>query len=741
MANQKLLPVLFSLTLFLSAALVFSVQPMLGKMMLPFVGGAPSGWAVAMFFFQTCLLAGYTLAYLLSKLPPFLNTIAILLLFIPGIFFLPIVYQGGTEQTISPFVVFIQLTMSAAMPFLTLSTLAPGLQRLFSFSTHNTAGDPYYLYAASNIGSFVGLLSYPFILEPLVGLDVQSYLWMVLYGVLFMGVFLCALTVFLKRKELINFSFSLSKPENNLKTIAITWKQRLNWVILAAIPSSLMLGVTTEIITDIASMPMLWILPLGLYLITNIVAFSKGRKPNIKSLGAWHLMGVATIFIYALSDIFSVGLAIVSVPMMFIYLIVFTITALLLHMQLANSRPQTEKLTEFFVILALGGALGGSFNAFIAPVIFNDAYEFQIALILSLLLNPAIHEAFPEVIKKLVKTIGLVCITIGAIILISPTDNNFICFVLMFLLFFSVIQIRLLVVMCIIAFTVVATPILSRDYIHINRNFFGVTKVYDGKITDSDETAARIFVHGTTIHGFQAKDENHAHKPQVYYGTAGPVGDVLAVYNPRKVALLGLGTGQLSCHNRSGREFTYYEIDPHVVEIAKTYFTQLEECGYKDIIIGDARLELKKQKEKYDVIFVDTFSSDSIPVHLVTTEALELYFDKLNKGGLVVINISNRHLSLAKPISATAKEKDYLFRVKTYMETEDKPYDLSSQWAILTKNQNVIDRLDRKDWLDIETKAKPWTDNYSNLLSTLKMFDIKGIIKSFKEKETEETDA
>ncbi|MCB1530577.1 MAG: fused MFS/spermidine synthase [Rhodospirillales bacterium] len=725
MTTQKTLPYLFAFTLFLSAALLFSVQPMLGKMMLPHVGGAPSGWVVAMFFFQTCLLAGYGLAYLFSKLPPFLNILTVLILFIPGALFLPISYHGGITDSISPASVFVQLTFSAAVPFMTLSTLAPGLQRLFSFSKHATAGDPYYLYAASNLGSFVGLLAYPALLEPLIGLEMQSHIWMLLYALLAFSVGLCGLAVFKKARNLISLKIRdrAVKTETHLETHQdskpLTWKRRFFWLILAALPSSLMLGVTTEITTDIASVPMIWVIPLGLYLLTNIIAFSRRRTINLKLLSALHMLGIALITFHITMKLdFSYSL-LMSVLVTVLYLSVFTLTALILHSRLANDRPETNRLTEFYLILALGGAMGGGFNAFIAPVIFNNVYEFQAVLLLSLILNPAFHEKTPPALSRMLKVI--VALALLCVALTFLTQTVFVYIALVLLIFFATIHARTLFLVCALVLT--SLSLHNSEYLHIGRNFFGVTKVYEGYLDKAETTPVLKFMHGTTLHGFQAKDKAVAHNPTGYYSTKGPVGDVLAITNPKDIAVLGLGTGQLACQRKKGRDFTFYDIDPQVIEIATSYFSHLEECGYKEIIEGDARLELMKQDKIYDAIFVDTFSSDSIPVHIITKEAVDLYFSRLKEGGAITIHITNRHLDLRTPLAATAKKEGYFYRFKRYDKQTENPYDLSSSWVVLTRNREIVRRLDQRGWEGMDTDSRPWTDDYSNLLSTLKILN------------------
>lgn len=726
--NIKAIPLLFAFTLFLSATLVFSVQPMLGKMMLPHVGGAPSGWAVTMFFFQTCLLFGYGLAYLFSKLPPFLNALSILLMFIPGALFLPIAYHSGLTDSISPAAVFVQLTLSTAIPFLALSTLAPGLQRLFSYGADETANDPYYLYAASNLGSFTGLLAYPIILEPLIGLQTQSNVWMLLYGLLAFFVILCAISVFKSRRDLISLRFTSVKEkvkktlETGKKDTPITWKRRFMWLCLAAIPSSLMIGVTTEITTDIASAPMIWVIPLGLYLVTNIIAFSKRHTIETKKLSVLHTLGIVVVTTHIMMGLTLEHSTMVALLATFIYLGVFTITALTLHCRLANDRPSTDKLTEFYLFLALGGALGGSFNAFIAPIIFNDIYEFHAVLILSLLFTTTFHDKAPETLSKTLKIILGLSILCAVGMIFTNIETAWVFMPLTLLLFFSSMHTRTLFWVCLIVFF--ALIFSKRDFIETHRNFFGVTKIYDGHMGGDKTKPARIFTHGTTLHGFQAEDEKFKHVPVAYYGANGPVGDIIDQHKLGNVAVLGLGTGQIACYKGRSNSYTFFEIDPHVAKAAKEHFSVLKECGYKDIIIGDARLELIKTDDTYNTIFVDTFSSDAIPVHLITSEAIDVYFSKLKKNGVIAINISNRHLNLKKPLAAIAQEKGYEFRYKHYEFNEENPYDLASEWVIFTKNKKFAARLDKKGWSALKTSLRPWTDDYSNYMSILKFLDI-----------------
>ncbi len=728
---QKFTPYIFAFTLFVSAMLVFSVQPMLGKMMLPHVGGAPSGWAVTMFFFQTCLLFGYGLAHLFSKLSPLPNIIAIVVLFVIATIFLPLSYQSEISDTISPWIVFVQLTLSTAVPFLALSTISPGLQRLFSFGQHKTANDPYYLYAASNAGSFVGLLAYPIFMEPILGLSEQSFTWMTLFFILFILLFICFAVIFSQRRDLFKLTPLTIQSTAFNKSSPIAWSRRFKWIMLATIPSSLMIGTTMKITTDVASAPMIWVIPLGLYLLTTIIAFGKRKtiNTNTNTLSALHLMSVAVLFCVLLLQNNIADLHKNLFLFAGIFLAVFVITAQLLHNLLANDRPDTSKLTEFYLFMALGGAIGGSFNAFIAPLIFNDVYEFPIIFILSLVMNPAFSQKIPATIKK---TIAIVLI--GLIANMLAHHMLHMTLFLIFTSFFIVMSCVNARLLALTSFIVIcyASLFLGHNKIEAKaRNFFGVIAITERAAKSSEETQAhrvKAIIHGTTLHGFEALDKDFSYVPSSYYATKGPAGFIYDVLDPITINVLGLGAGQLSCyngHNNVERETTYYEIDPNVIKFAKENFTLLETCGYKEIILGDARLELEKDTNQYDLIVIDAFSSDSIPVHLITDEAVKLYLSKLKDDGALLFNISNRHLDLKDPLGSIAKTNNIEAWTQYYIPPKENAYDSVSEWVAMTKNTKLLNAMRDAKWQKIETTSRPWTDDYSNLLSTLKVLQPK----------------
>ena len=380
--------------------------------------------------------------------------------------------------------------------------------------------------------------------------------------------------------------------------------------------------------------------------------------------------------------------------------------------------------------MALGGALGGSFNAFIAPAILHDVYEFQYVFVFSLLLNPSIRHSLSSSLNKASLAIILLIAAITIILIFYGSAKILLGLVVFLLIILSINTQALFAALCGLLLVVSFSSAGIEKATYTDRNFFGVVKVAEDALRRDSDKTVRILYHGTTIHGFEPLDPEHAHKPYSYYGAKGPVGDVMAIKNPKTIAILGLGVGQIACYKQPDRSFTFYEIDPHVVKVAKEQFSILKECGYKDIIVGDARLELIKDQNKYDLIVADAFSSDSVPVHLITSEAIALYKSKLAQDGVILINISNRHLDLTTPIAATAQHNNITFRTKYHSPQEDDGYHFASEWIVLTNHQKTIEELDKKKWKSIKTEMKPWTDDYSNLMSTLRILNP----KKYKEK-------
>ena len=710
----------FITTLFLSAALMFSLQPMVGKMLLPIVGGTPAGWIVAMAFFQIMLLVGYFLAHALAKFTPRTHAALYLVSLGLGCFFLPIAlnkYTGLISSNPVAIDIFILLSFAVAVPFIAISATASTIQRLFTITDHKASDDPYFLYAASNLGSFSGLLLYPFYIEPKLTLTNQSYNWVIIYLLLF------ALTIFclsLTKKET-----PLEKNKKQKAGRPIGWKRKAEWIVLSLIPSGLLLAVTNHITTDVFSAPLLWVIPLSLYLLTFIIAFSKKQIIPYSLILKIQPLAVSIAVILATVPTKPFSLSWYALPL---HITSFTIIALMCHMRLANRRPSDNNsyLTDFYLMISIGGALGGVINAFITPAIFNNLYEYPIFLILSVLLNEnikskinkntlysflgalfviALYGVAQHYIDITEAMISFTIITVFALITYHPKTS------------FAGSLILLTAVMM---FVWIQNPVL------ITRNFYGVIKVYDRQktLTNKETVNIRYMQHGTTLHGYQILDKKYNKTATSYYSKTGPLNDIISINKPKQIAAIGLGTGTVNCYSTPNNKITFFEIDPDVIKMAKENFTFLSECGYREpkIIYGDARLELNKLKnQKFDLIILDAFSSDTVPTHLLTKEAMELYLKHLNKNGVIAMHISNRYFVLEKPITATAQILG-LKNAHIYKHKDIPFYANKTKWMVLSKNAPKLEKLKPLGWNEFKANnaIKPWTDDYTDLIGAIK---------------------
>lgn len=713
----------FSVTLFLSASLMFAVQPMVGRMLLPLVGGSPSGWLVALAFFQTALLTGYFLAWALSRLKPRVHGAVFLFILAASIYLLPITTEGrqGLIGTVpGAFDVLVLLCVMAGVPFVALSATSSTLQRLFTVTRHESAEDPYFLYAASNIGSMIGLFGYPLLIEPFYALNAQSVYWASLFVVL---VFACAICLLLTLRSGVEEVPLEGKAEITRNARPITWKRRAHWFALAFVPSSLLLGVTSHITTDIMALPMIWVVPLGLYLLTHILAFSKTE----------HLPkdGVILSQPYAVAISLSAGTVLimngVGMGQIALQLWAFFVVAQMCHTLLADDRPAADRLGEFYFWLAAGGAAGGVTNAFIVPVVFDKQVEFMLVMIASCALNPNFMKDVTKdhYVWALRGVAGLAIYFL--VYALAPKFLPLAAYLFMIALCLLGIHPRFMLVagFFILLTTSAYTPDKIRE-VHTSRNFFGTINVFDTTVIDDDgkTTEVRVFKHGTTLHGLQIlSDADAVPEPASYYVKFGPVGDMFDSFDPKDVGVLGLGAGGITCHTAPGRHFTYYEIDPAVVTAAKRYFDFLDTCGTDKlkIIVGDGRLELAKRDVGYDMLFMDAFSSDSVPIHLLTREAVALYIEKLAEGGVIAIHISNRFFDFSHPIATVAQDLSLQHRFKTY--PGNGRMVPPSAWMVLAREETDLSALDEKGWEIVKppVNARVWTDQYSNILSALRL--------------------
>ncbi|HYD17741.1 MAG TPA: fused MFS/spermidine synthase [Patescibacteria group bacterium] len=697
---------LFSLTLFVSAALMFTLQPMLGKMLLPLVGGTPSGWLAAMAFFQVMLLIGYAFAYRLSLLPVRLHIFAYLGVMLIGAAFLPPMLVGTATGSMG---VFGLLAKHCALPFIALAMTSSTLQRVFMSSSHRRAQDPYFLYAASNLGSFAGLLLYPLAAEILFDMPQQAGIWTSGYILLLALGATCALHV---RQSAAS---SRAPADSNLSD----WR----WVLFAFIPSSLMMGVTSEITTAILAAPLLWVVPLSVYLLTFVVAFS--NRLLRAAAFAKRLHPAAACLALGLVFLASVTLH-APLAIMAVLVLCFGIIAFAFHSRLAALRPlgHPAALARFYLAVSLGGALGGLLNVFVAPVIFNRPLEFPVVMLASLLFAPALREKFStkDLARVLVGAVGLaVWAALRHYTAISPGSLE-IFVIALFVIAAS--NARLALAGCaLLALNAFVHPSPGPLDLHL-RNFYGMLRVYDRSLTlDGDRYDIRYLGHGTTVHGLQSLDPDLAQVPTAYFSKGGPVGDIFETFKPLNVAVLGLGAGTLACHHAPGRKFTFIEIDPDVIRIAQDKFTFLSGCpgaAPHRIIKGDGRLELAKLAgEKFDLIVLDAFSSDMVPVHLLSTDAVALYKSLLTEHGVLAFNISNNHVMLATTLAAIARDTGMNARFKDY-QFIDPPLFLPSEWLVMAKDEATLAPLSGLAWATPPAAVRSWTDDYSNIISVMR---------------------
>lgn len=727
------MPLLFAVTVFLSAALLFVVEPLVGKLLLPLAGGTPAVWTTCMLFFQSALLAGYAYAnYIAGRLATRSQVILHVLVVAVPLLFLPVaVNRADVARSAFPALALLPvLAATVGLPFFALATTAPLMQRWFVGAKPDS--DPYPLYAASNAGSLLALAAYPFIIEPALSLSEQGRWWSVAYGA-FVVLVAAAGFVALRGKE---------AKRTLPRSVANPNEPRWKWLLLSLAPSSLLLGATAYLTTDITPMPLLWLAPLGLYLLTFIIAFgSNDAVPRRIAVGLLPVCALA-LFFAVLTGSTEPWWAILG-----IHLLTFFVASLACHCELARLKPPPERLTQFFLWMSLGGALGGVLNALIAPLLFTKLglAEYPLALALAVSLMPPRPRAkaldgIPEMTGIGVLAYPMVVGAVAVALLLYGRLAGWSGPVLGGLLF----GIPLVMVYPLVD----RPPRLAAGLIFIwlagflytgeggrrlffERNFFGTVKVSAEPVTH-----AHRLVHGSTVHGRQFwKDGRGVDEPLSYYGRPGPAGDVFIGLGPRlkSVAICGLGAGSLAAYAQPGQSWTFYEIDPAMVRIADdpSLFTYLSDARQRGADVrlpatGDARLELTPPPGGYDIIALDAFSSDAIPVHLLTLEAVKEYVDKLAPGGVLLFHISNRYLDLEPVLAAVAKDLKLVGR-KRYDEIEDsisrETGRTSSIWIALARNAADLGPVATSAaWEDLSARPgfRTWTDDYSNILSVFK---------------------
>ncbi|MEE8214481.1 MAG: fused MFS/spermidine synthase [Alphaproteobacteria bacterium] len=723
-AATAILP-LFAATLFLSALLLFWIQPMFAKMVLPLLGGAPNVWNTAMVFFQATLLAGYAYAHATTRLFPLHRQVLIhLAIGALALVSLPVVVANIPPVEGAPILwLMVLLAVSIGLPFFAVSATAPLLQRWFGLSDHARAGDPYFLYGASNLGSILALLCYPLVFEPLLRLGHQGWIWTGGYCVLVALIAACGIRV-LRSEGRPAAAAAVALPEDG-----VSWRRRVHWVALAFAPSSLLLGVTAHITTDVAAVPLLWVVPLALYLLTYVLVFA--RRPPLPHSRVVALQPYLLFAAWMFLPIMSALWMVIS-----IHLAVFFVTAMVCHGELVRRRPATSHLTEFYLLMAFGGVLGGVFNALIAPLLFTGIYEYGLALIVACLLRPWRTGGGA---RARVLDFVLPGIVLGAMLFVTGVADLDAAAHTVYLFLFAVavgvavfsfkdrpVRFGLGVGAVLFALFVFAG---ADNVLDQQRSFFGVYRV-------KSEEGGRVHVltNGTIMHGAQFTDPARRREPAGYYTRQGPLGQVFTALEGtrrvRTVGLVGLGAGATLCYARPGQDWTVYEIDPLVGRLARNpaYFQYWSECldpQRSRIVYGDARISLRHVPDgRFDLLILDAYSSDAVPAHLITRQALELYRAKLSPNGLLVFNLSNRHLDLGRVMGALVADAGMAGLIQTHVpEKEAGPYHWASVWGVVAANPAGLAFLSadpRWKRLQAPPAADIWTDDFSNILRALK---------------------
>ncbi len=735
--------VLYALTLLISSSLLFVVQPMVAKLVQPVLGGTPAVWNTAMVFFQALLLGGYLYAHLTTKwLGTRRQAVLHMVVLAIGLLFLPIGFEPpGDPATLQAPILWLlgTLLIGVGWPFFVISTSAPLLQKWFSTIDHRRAADPYHLYAASNVGSFAALLAYPFLIEPRIGLGMQTTLWAVAYGILCASLLVCAIILWRSPVRRVDDRRDERPPAS---AVPLTWRRRGRWILWAFVPSSMMLGVTTFITTDVAPMPLLWIPPLAVYLLSFVIVFA---RRTIVPAGFW-----TALFPVALLALVALQITETTSPLWAITAINFgglLIFCMVFHGLLAADRPDTEGLTEFYLWMSVGGVLGGSFNALLAPVIFDQLLEYSVVLILAAILFPV--AVFRSPWARWVTGGALVGGAAYVVYVAQWTDRlegvveSEIVWTAVVLFIGAAVATALRprwVPIGLALLTMVATYQHGRVgpfAVHQERSFFGTHRVHHIPAALSGTHSYLALYHGTTMHGTQYTDSQLQLQPISYYAPEGPLGDVFEELDRRgyeyPIGVVGLGTGGISAYSRIDRpfKFDFYEIDPAVVRIARNtdYFTYLHFCGQRcQVIVGDGRLQLQLAEEgRYMMLVMDAYSSTAIPVHLLTREAIEMYFDKLHPRGFIAFHISNRHLDLEPLLTRIADELGYAvrFRPDASLGTPFPHTFLAdrSDWLLMARDDDDFGALSsHPNWylVDPPDDVALWTDDYANLLDVLR---------------------
>ncbi len=770
------MPFLYITTLFLGAVLLFAVQPMVGRMLLPQLGGSPAVWNTCLVFFQGVLLLGYLYSHLSTRYLGLRRQAWIHVALLTAIVFaLPIVIARSNPPSDSPALwLLTTLFLSVGLPFFAVSTTSPLLQRWYASSRARGSSDPYFLSVASNLGCLAALVAYPLLIEPSLRLAEQSEWWRWGYAGYIGLVAICAIVMWRQASR----PAGVSLPTRPDASGHVHRAQRCRWLILAFVPSSLLVGVTNSITTDISPIPLLWVIPLALYLLTFIVAFTPGVKLPLGRLGK--ILAMCVLF---LSLALLTGATEPLWLVLTLHLVTFFVAGLVCHGRLAAERPPAEHLTSFYLWMSLGGVLGGAFNTLVAPLLFHRIgfVEYPLALLAVCLLRPALAERWTWRWTDLCLPLALGIVTVATILgsgleasaeWLQDLTESFpmtpdmmrrtFCFGLPLVIGFFFVErpVRFSLGVGALFLAGMFFEGAQGRVLHLERNFLGVVKV-----TSANNGEFTRMVHGNTVHGqqrnvtrpkyiasfmqtFGATNALSAasivaigdgrwddrHRPLTYYHPTGPAGVAFRYLvdgwqGPRRIGVVGLGTGALASYARPNQDWTFFELDPAVERLARDqrYFTYMHDSPARamNVVLGDARLRLEDEPDhSFDLLVLDAFSSDAIPVHLLTAEAFALYERKLAPTGVILMHLSNRYLDLVPVVTKIGETTKPPLIVRENNDTgisdreaEDGKYP--SIWVVVARNEQDFGQLSRpmRGFMSVPASQAPrWTDDRADLL-------------------------
>lgn len=663
------LVVLFTATIFLSASLLFFVQPLFARLVLPVIGGAPAVWTTAMLFFQTVLLGGYVYAHLTTRYLPRRAQLGLhLAVWAAALVFLPLAIPEGWSLEPGAPVAFQTLTLFAlgvGVPFALLSANAPLLQSWYAGSGGPSADDPYFLYGASNLGSFAALLAFPLVAEPLFGATAIGQGFAAGFVLLGAGLLASGLA-----------AGGGAPARVAAVPTGIAARDLGLWALLAFVPSSLMLAVTTKVSTDVGAMPLVWVIPLALYLLTFTLTFT--RRPLVPT--RWLALAAALGALYGFAAFLGAFGNHLGLGTAGLLVLAFVAVSLWAHRALYEARPVAAGLTVFYITMSVGGALGGVFNAIVAPSFFDDLHEGPATLALALVLLVTVGRRLDG--QAALRGGVVLAVAVASVVLTRPADQLF------------------------------------RD-----RSFFGTHKVIE-------QGGLRLYTNGTTVHGAQRLSDLGAARPDplFYYHREGPMAQAIAAAAPdATIGIVGLGVGSLACYARPGQDWHFYEIDPMVDRVARdpALFGFMSACaGAAPTHLGDARVVLRDQtRHLYDVLVIDAFSSDAVPVHLMTREAVALYMERLAPDGLLLFHISNRYYDLSRPLGRVAADLGLAARLRHHTGDlgNDAGHSGSIVAALARGEEGLAPVAADPSWGPLANDGgRVWTDDFANVLSVLK---------------------